>query len=230
VLIDLTQDHGVDFVSGFVSVSCNPGSVARWTIFANESVPFQLGATKASAFAFAEDANNGSHGPIRKHHRSADSTQRLRRRRRSIRRRSTCRFPGTSAVRGPGKPRAPELRCLRWRCRAAQPLGRVEKQSAGSSSRCHCWMEGLEGLEGSLAAKFEAVLPHPGERQRWLSAGAAARGLGHGDPGGGAGGREARRARRVAELGRGGSAGPGPQAGWGCISGGTCRTAAGMFC
>ncbi len=60
VLIDLTQDHGVDFVSGFVSVSCNPGSVARWTIFANESVPFQLDATKASAFAFAEDANNGT--------------------------------------------------------------------------------------------------------------------------------------------------------------------------
>ena len=60
VLIDLTQDHGVDFVSGFVSVSCSPGSVAGWTIFANESVPFQLGATKASAFAFAEDANNGT--------------------------------------------------------------------------------------------------------------------------------------------------------------------------
>lgn len=60
VSIDLTQDHGVDFIGGLVSVSCSPGSAAHWTVFANENVPFHLGATNADAFAFAEDANNGT--------------------------------------------------------------------------------------------------------------------------------------------------------------------------
>jgi len=40
-------------------------------------------------------------------------------------------------------------------------------------------MGGLEGLEGSPAATFEAILPRLGERQRLVAA-AAARALGHG--------------------------------------------------
>src|SRR6266566_7781942 len=54
------------------------------------------------------------------------------------------------------------------------------------------WMGGPEGLEGSLAATFEAILPHPGERR--LVAGAARpRCWAMGHPGGDAGDREARR-------------------------------------
>lgn len=60
VEISFQQNHGSDFATGFVSVSCSPGTPAPWTIHASESEPFHLGASQASAFAFAEDANDGT--------------------------------------------------------------------------------------------------------------------------------------------------------------------------
>jgi hypothetical protein len=60
VEITFQQDSGSSFAFGTVSVPCSPGTPAPWTIFANENEPFRLGASQASAFAFAEDANNGT--------------------------------------------------------------------------------------------------------------------------------------------------------------------------
>jgi len=61
VQADVTQNHGLDFTTGFIHVSCRPGRVARWTIVMNTSgSSFQLGAANASVFAAGEDANNGT--------------------------------------------------------------------------------------------------------------------------------------------------------------------------
>jgi Rhodopirellula transposase DDE domain len=65
-----------------------------------------------------------------------------------------------------------------------------------------------EGLEGPLAAKFEAIFPHLDERQRRLLAGAEARALGHGGiriVARAAGMREGTVSRGVAELEAGGA-------------------------
>jgi hypothetical protein len=60
VEISFQQDHGLDFATGFVSVSCSPGTPAAWTIFAGENGVFRPGGSQASAFAFAQDANDGT--------------------------------------------------------------------------------------------------------------------------------------------------------------------------
>ena len=61
VSVSFQQDHGAEaFATEFVSVSCSPGKPAAWTIFAGENGDFQPGASQASAFASAEDANDGS--------------------------------------------------------------------------------------------------------------------------------------------------------------------------
>jgi len=56
------QQKGVNFATEFLNVSCSPGTPAAWTAFASYSQfdNFRLGASQASAFAFATDANDGT--------------------------------------------------------------------------------------------------------------------------------------------------------------------------
>jgi hypothetical protein len=60
VNVSFQQSKGTGFATEFVTVSCSPGTPATWTAFAGYNGTFRLGASQGSAFAYAEDANDGT--------------------------------------------------------------------------------------------------------------------------------------------------------------------------
>lgn len=58
--VELNQGNGSNPAIGSMSLSCSPGSAAKWNISATPYTPFRPGHTTASAYAFAEDGYTGT--------------------------------------------------------------------------------------------------------------------------------------------------------------------------